>query len=397
MPSISPADPDPIRLAVIDDHQLVLHSVIRLLDEQPDMTVVASASTVKDGLDAVRDSQPDVVVLDYQLPDGDGASAARVIAAAWPQIRVIMLTGSGGELVAYEAARAGCAGYVEKTRAPAELVEVIRRVHAGGDQLPSGLLDRLPRIDDLVVHYQPVVDLQTELVVGYEALVRWQHPTRGLVPPLEFIPLAELSSLIFDIGARVRRDACRQAALWAAKRGAVPPRFMGVNLSGRELLSPDLADQIAQVLDETGLDPKALVVEVTESFFIGDAEENTRRLAELKDLGVSIALDDFGTGYSSLAYLHRFPIDVIKLDKSFTDQLPKGERGLRLVAAVGHLASELGAVAQAEGIETAEQADCLRTHGWQLGQGYYYSRPVTAAAIDETFERQPPMEGKAQG
>jgi EAL domain-containing protein (putative c-di-GMP-specific phosphodiesterase class I) len=392
--STFPTGSEPIRLVVIDDHQLVLQSVVRLLDEQPDMTVMASAATVSDGIDAVRDAQPDIVVLDYQLPDGDGASATRVIGAAWPQIKVIMLTGSSGDLVAYEAARAGCAGYVEKTKAPAELVEVIRRVHAGGDQLPSGLLDRLPRIDDLVVHYQPVVDLQTELVVGYEALVRWQHPTRGLVPPLEFIPLAETSTVIFDIGARVRRDACRQAAAWASRRPGAPARFMGVNLSGRELLSPDLPGQIAQLLDETGLDPRTFVIEVTESFFIGDADESTRRLYELKDLGVSIALDDFGTGYSSLAYLQRFPIDIIKLDKRFTDELPNGERGMRLVTAVGHLASELGAVAQAEGIETAEQADCLRTHGWQLGQGYHYSRPVAAAAIDATFELgEQPAEG----
>jgi EAL domain-containing protein (putative c-di-GMP-specific phosphodiesterase class I) len=375
-----------VRLVVIDDHEIVLRGVVRLLDEELDMTVVGSAMTVEDGILAVRELAPDVVVVDYQLPDGDGASATRVIRAAWPQISVLMLTGSGDDLAAFEAERAGCAGYVEKTRAPDELVDTVRRVAAGGLDLPRAQLDQLPLIDDLVVHFQPIVHLETADVVGYEALVRWQHPTRGLIPPGDFIGLAERTTLIVDIGERVRRDAARAGAQWAARSTRTTERFMSVNLSGRELLIPDLPARVRHGIEEAGLAPNSFVIEVTESFFIGDAEENTRRLFELKDLGVRIALDDFGTGYSSLSYLRRFPIDIIKLDKGFVDELPSGERARRLLDSVGHLAADLGAVAEAEGIETLEQAECLISLGWQFGQGYYYGRPADAATTAARYE-----------
>jgi EAL domain-containing protein (putative c-di-GMP-specific phosphodiesterase class I) len=375
-----------IRLVVIDDHEMLLRSVVRMLNDEPDMAVVGSATTVEEGIQAVRDHVPDVALVDYRLPDGDGAAATRVIRSAWPQIRVIMLTGSGDDLAAFEAERAGCVGYIEKTKAPAELIATIRRVHAGELDLPDGQLDRLPQPDDLVVYYQPIVDLHTTEVAGYEALVRWQHPTRGLVQPIDFIGLAERTTVIADIDERVRRDACRDAATWAARTTAVPARFMSVNLSGRELLLPDLPDRVSRVLDGSGLAPRSLVVEVTESFFIGDAEANTRQLNQLKDLGVRIALDDFGTGYSSLAYLRRFPIDIIKLDKAFVDELPDGERGRRLVDSVLHLASALGAVAEAEGIETEDQAACLVALGWEFGQGYYFGRPADAATTEARYE-----------
>lgn len=367
---------DPIRLVVIDDHELVLQSVIRMLDGERDLAVVASAGNVTAGLQAVREHLPDIVVVDYQLPDGDGPGAARAIRAAWPQIRVILLTGSGGGAAAFEAERAGCVGYVEKTGAVTDLIDTIRRVSAGDYGGLDDHTHRLPQPTDLVVHYQPIVDLGTEAVAGYEALVRWQHPRLGLVPPADFIALAEQTTLIVDIGERVRHDACHQAAAWAEGHHADPARFISINLSGRELVLPDLTARVRRVLEETGLAPHLLVVEVTESFFIADSDEHTRKLSDLKDLGVRIALDDFGTGYSSLAYLRRFPIDIIKLDKSFTDELPHGARGLRLVGAMGQLASDMGAVTEAEGIETAEQAACLLSLGWELGQGYYYGRPA---------------------
>ncbi len=375
-----------IRLVVIDDHEIFLQGVVRLLNEEPDMTVAASATTVEAGIAAVRAYLPDIVVVDYILPDGDGASAARVIASAWPQIRVIMLTGAGDDVAAIEAERAGCAGYVEKTKAAAEVVATIRRVNAGVHVMPEGQLDRLPRLDDLVVYYQPIVDLQSSQVAGYEALVRWQHPTRGLVQPGEFIPVAERTSLIVDIDERVRYLACTFAAETAARRPNAPGRFMSVNVSGRELLLPGMFDRVSRVLDETGLLPRNLVVEVTESFFIGHDDEAARPLIELHDLGVRIALDDFGTGYSSLGYLRRFPIDIIKLDKGFIDELPDGERGRRLVDAVGRLASEMDAVTEAEGIETAEQAACLVSLGWRYCQGYYYGRPADAATTYARYE-----------
>jgi EAL domain-containing protein (putative c-di-GMP-specific phosphodiesterase class I) len=372
---------EPIRVVVVDDHEMLLDSLVRAIDREPDITVVAAATTMTDGLRAVRELEPQVVVMDYLLPDGDGATAALRIREGWPQVRVIMLTGADMDAAVFEAARAGCAGYLEKTAAPAELVRMVRSVHAGTHEFPAGQLGRLPRIDELVVYYQPIVDLTTAAIKGFEALVRWSHPTRGLVPPAEFIGLAEQTTLIADIGARVRKEASGQAAEWNRRFTSDPARFMSVNLSGRELALPDLASRIGLELQDTGLDPANLVIEVTETFLVGEAEDNTRRLGELKELGLRIALDDFGTGYSSLGYLRRFPIDVIKLDKSFTDELPHGDRGLRLLDAVGRLAADMSAVAEAEGIESAEQVDCLCSLGWELGQGYYFSPPVDADAI----------------
>jgi EAL domain-containing protein (putative c-di-GMP-specific phosphodiesterase class I) len=293
-----------------------------------------------------------------------------------------MLTGSGTEAAVFEAAQAKCVGYLDKTKASDELVAMIRRVRAGVEKIPTELLGRLPVADELVVHYQPIVELATGAVAGFEALVRWAHPSRGLVPPDAFIPLAEQTPRIIDIGDRVRLQACAQAVAWRRQFAGSAAWFMSVNLSGREVLSEGVADRVAMDLEETGLDPAALVIEVTETFFVGDAEKTTRRLQRLKDLGLRLALDDFGTAYSSLGYLRRFPIDIIKLDKSFTDGLPHGERELRLIESMGRLAADMGALTEAEGVETPEQATCLASLGWELAQGYYFARPASALSIE---------------
>jgi EAL domain-containing protein (putative c-di-GMP-specific phosphodiesterase class I) len=209
-----------------------------------------------------------------------------------------------------------------------------------------------------------------------------------MVPPNDFIPLAERTSRIVEIDEEVRRQACRQAVAWHEAFPRPEPLFMSVNLSGRELSAPDLPTRIARLLEEAELDPTALMIEVTETFFVRTDEENVRQLGRLKDQGIRIALDDFGTAYSSLGYLQRFPVDVIKLDKSFTDDIPGGARGLRLIEAVGKLARDMGAIVEAEGIETQEQADALLELGWDLGQGYLYSRPVAAAAITDLLQAQ---------
>ncbi len=371
-----------IRVVVVDDHQMLLESLVRRLDGDGGVAVVGSASTVAEGIAAVEAHSPDIVVMDYELPDGDGAAASRQITERWPSVRVILLTGSKNDAAVFEASWGGCSGYLEKTRPPAELLAMVRSVHAGAIELPAEQLGRLPLLDDLVVHYQPIVNLATSEIVGFEALVRWAHTTRGILPPAEFIPLAEKTRLIIDIDEHVRDEACGQAAEWNRLFSTTPARFMSVNLSGRDLRQKDLTTRILQTLADHDLDPTALMIEVTETFLVEDAEESARSLTELSESGVRIALDDFGTAYSSLDYLRRFPIDVIKLDKSFTDDLPGGERGLDLAKAVGRLAADMGAVAEAEGIETEEQASCLQSLGWEFGQGYYFSRPLDAHSIE---------------
>jgi EAL domain-containing protein (putative c-di-GMP-specific phosphodiesterase class I) len=371
----------------VDDHEMVLESIVRLLGHQDGLEIVGTATTGLDGVRLARDLSPDVVVIDYTLPDVDGVTAAREIMKIRPATRVILLTGSGREGTVFDAAEAGLAGYLEKTRAFGELARMVRAVHAGGNELPADPLTRLPTVDQLVVHYQPLVELATGEVAGFEALVRWDHPVRGLVPPLEFIALAEQTNLIFAIDEEVRRRACAQLKEWNHVHPRSPPRFVNVNLSGREFESPDLLPRVRDLLDASGLPPELLVLEVTETFLVHNSDDNAVRLAALKDLGVRIALDDFGTAYSSLDYLRRFPVDIVKMDKSFTDELPHGVRVLPLLRAVSALVAEIGAVSEAEGIETAEQAECLRAMGWDMGQGYHFSRPLDPADIPALLNR----------
>ena len=235
--------------------------------------------------------------------------------------------------------------------------------------------------EQLVIHYQPVVALETGEVEGVEALLRWNHPERGLVPPLRFVPLAEESGLIVPIGRWVLEQACRQAAEWLAA-GVVAPAFaMSVNVSVRQLHDDAFVGHVAEALAVTGLAPGALVLEVTETALVQDVEVANLRLAELKALGVRIAIDDFGTGYSSLDYLRRFPVDVLKIDKSFVDGVTGGDEGRALVQAIVDMGRSLRLELVAEGIEGADQLEELRATGCASGQGYLFARPAAPSAV----------------
>jgi diguanylate cyclase (GGDEF)-like protein/PAS domain S-box-containing protein len=239
--------------------------------------------------------------------------------------------------------------------------------------------------DQLRLHYQPIVALEGESVVGVEALVRWQHPERGLVPPDEFIQLAENRGLIVDIGEWVLREACRQAALWTCAGAGGQPLHMAVNISALQLApSAGLVDSVAEILRVSGVDPSMIVLEVTESALMGDAEAALGILTQLKALGVSLAIDDFGTGYSSLVYLKRFPVDVLKIDRSFIGGLGQDPEDSAIVASVVGLARAVGIVAVAEGVETTGQLVALQELGCEFGQGYLWSRPMPAIELDRT-------------
>jgi diguanylate cyclase (GGDEF)-like protein/excisionase family DNA binding protein len=232
--------------------------------------------------------------------------------------------------------------------------------------------------DELTVHYQPILDLRTSRVVGFEALARWQHPSRGLVLPVDFIALAEESELIVAIGRVILEKACRQAAIWR-KRWPDQNLVMSVNLSPRQFLDPDLANGISQVLKTSGLDPCALELEITESSVMDRSESSLGVLRILRALGVRIVLDDFGTGYSSLAYLRQLPLDTIKIDRSFVTGLDVQDPNVGIVRAVVSLAHGLGITVVAEGIETDEQARRLRELGCDMGQGYNWAHPADPA------------------
>ncbi len=233
--------------------------------------------------------------------------------------------------------------------------------------------------DELRVHYQPLVDLGTGRTLGHEALVRWEHPTRGLLGPLSFIPLAEETGLILAIDDVVLAEACRQARAWQRADPRLADLVVAVNLSARQFARPDLAARIAAVLAETGLPPAALELEITESLAMSDAEATGVTLRALHELGVRVALDDFGTGYSSLAYLSQLPLDVIKIDRSFVAGLHGSPANLAIVRAVVGLAQGLGIAVTAEGIERDDQLAALRDLGCDRGQGFLFARPTSAA------------------
>jgi diguanylate cyclase len=239
---------------------------------------------------------------------------------------------------------------------------------------------------EFLLHYQPQIEIASGRIVGVEALVRWLHPVRGLVPPIQFIPLAEESGLIEPIGEWVLRTACAQAAAW--QRSGLPALRMGINVSARQFHNPALESLVAQALIEHGLAPEQLELEITESLSMKDPEESIRILASFKALGIGIAIDDFGTGYSNLAYLRRFPVRRIKLDRSFVSELGSQSSSRAIVEAMVAMAHKLDLQVIAEGVETSEQRDQLLRYGCDELQGYWFSRPVDAAMCEALLQRQ---------
>ena len=247
-------------------------------------------------------------------------------------------------------------------------------------RLESDLRSALGR-GELVLYYQPQVDLASGDVVGFESLIRWRHPELGLVPPDRFIPLAEESRLILPIGAWVLEEACRQNQAWQA--AGMKPRVVAVNLSALQFHSADLVDSVARALQRSGLPPACLELEITESVLVQDPEHVVHVMEQLKGLGVSLSLDDFGTGYSSLAYLKRFPLDRIKIDRSFIRDLEHDANDAAIVRMVIGIGAELERRVVAEGVETPQQLEFLRRHGCGDYQGFYFSPPVPAERIPE--------------
>jgi len=246
----------------------------------------------------------------------------------------------------------------------------------------SGELRKAVGSGQLRLVYQPEVAVADGSRVGVEALARWDHPTEGLVGPDTFIPLAEETGLIVPIGAWVLEEACRQAVAWNVAGGPMAGCLMSVNVSGRQLVEPGLHASVAEILQRTGLDPAQLCLEVTESVLVENVDQTVRVLRSLKQLGVQFAVDDFGTGYSSLASLQRFPIDLLKIDRSFVARLPEEEDAGTIVWAVVRLAHNLHLRVVAEGVETPGQLDALKNYGCDIAQGYLFSKPVGPEELD---------------
>lgn len=247
--------------------------------------------------------------------------------------------------------------------------------------------------EEFVVYYQPIIDILGDRLVGFEALIRWQHPTRGLIFPDTFIPITEETGLIVALDHWIFQAACKQLAQWKARFTSTFPLKMSINLSVQDLRQDDLIRNIDQVLAETGLDSETydgkdfcgVVLEITEGTLIEDINQTIHLLTQLKKRKIQISIDDFGTGYSSLNYLHRLPADNLKIDRSFVSQMQQGERNYQIVSTIIALSNQLELAVVAEGIETLQQLQWLQQLGCEFGQGYLFSKPLTAQEIERTF------------
>jgi len=285
------------------------------------------------------------------------------------------------DMAMYRAKSAGAASYALFDRA-------MHRDALARLQLETDLRRALERREFRLL-YQPVVSLRTGRITGVEALIRWQHPERGLVPPSEFVPLAEDTGLIVSIGEWVLAEACRQVQTWTPSADGTPPLTLAVNLSIKQFAKPGLDTRIAELLAESGFPAARLALEVTESVIIDQPDAAKTVLASLKALGLKVHMDDFGTGYSSLSYLHQLPLDGLKVDRAFVSRMDLDDRSRQLVRTVLQLSRSIGLDAVAEGVSTLAQLAELRRLDCDYGQGFLFSAPIDAATMAELIDSNP--------
>jgi diguanylate cyclase (GGDEF)-like protein/PAS domain S-box-containing protein len=373
--------------------RLLLETALRLQAVAPEASLAAHLSCAEF-----------LVCLEGIASEAEAASFARKTAAAfrevfvwqgnrlWPQL-AIGVAQADARCVHPEdlAGRAESALSYARREEPPGIVcysagmreRALRKLELEGD------LERAIRGSELEMFYQPEVDLQTGSAIGFEALVRWRHPRLGLLPPSDFIPLAEETGLILPLGDWGMREACRQLVKWrgAAKSTAEGLRI-SVNLSARQFVQADLVERVLQVLDETRLAPSSLRLEVTESSVIANAPAAAEAMRELGRLGVGLHLDDFGVGYSSLEYLRKFPFDTLKIDRTFTRDIACDRESQQIVRSILDLAESFSLNVVAEGIENAGQLRQLKELGCPCGQGYYFGRPMDAKSIEGLLRKQ---------
>ncbi len=248
-------------------------------------------------------------------------------------------------------------------------------------------LGRALAADEILVHYQPIVSLRSGRITGFEALARWRHPRLGMIPPMEFIPVAEESNLIHSLGDLVFRKACQRLSELSRRFPAIDSMTMSVNISAKQFRRPDFVSGLQAILEQTGTNPARMCLEVTESMLLEDAEAASRTIRELKSLGLKVVIDDFGTGYSSLSYLQRFPFDSLKVDRSFVGTMNEARQNREIIRTIIAMARHLGLQVVAEGVEISEHRDMLTALDCEFAQGFLFSEPLEPDALDALLDR----------
>ncbi len=282
-------------------------------------------------------------------------------------------------LAMYEAKERGNASYeIFDTRMHANIMDRL--------QLVADLQEAIDH-KELTLHYQPIIDLETQQLRGFEALVRWNHPGRGLIPPVEFIPLAEEHGLICQIGEWILREACRELKLLQIRYPAQPPLSMSINISSRQFSQQNLAGTLSRLLSETGVNPNTLILEITESMIMENVDAAIKTMKELRSMGIHLHIDDFGTGHSSLSYLQLFPISALKIDRSFINKLTADGDNQEIITHIVSLAKNLNFEVIAEGVEQEHQLANIKNLHCGYGQGFLFARPMAFDAIDAWMQQ----------
>jgi EAL domain-containing protein (putative c-di-GMP-specific phosphodiesterase class I) len=368
---------------VIDDHEMILQSVVRLLAADLNIDVIGTALTAADGIEVFSQLRPHVVVLDYHLPDMDAPEAIKLMLAIDPDVKIVTISGSDLPGSFTQAMRAGSLAWVRKTRAIQDLRDAIFKI-AAGEPYTSEDSDLQPKLDQLAVHYQPIVSLEDWRIVGFEALVRWQHPERGLLFPDAFIPNLTETGFIEEIDLWVLQQATRQLKTWQSEYLAVPPLFVTVNMSWGSLHNSQSPASIVREIESAGVGASDVIIEVKESILVENPEETIAFLTQLNEVGVRLALDDFGASFSTISYIQQIPFDCIKIGRTFTRELPASTGTLWLIEGIRSVTETMETVCIAEGIENTDQFDTLRDTGLKFGQGFLFAsalRPVACSAL----------------
>ena len=395
------------KILVIEDDRVIRENILKLLKAEG--FDVTGAENGAQGLNAAVSNLPDVILCDVMMPELDGygvlvALRSNPITATVP---FVFLTGKAERSEVRQGMELGADDYLTKPFSKAELVGAIssrlkkqaafvQQQHnlRSSSELVQDAADKLEQIktslcgalerEEFQVYYQPQVNVQSGKIMSAEALVRWLHPEKGLISPAEFIPDAEETGFIVQLGEWVLRTACKQMQVW--QNAGFSLQQVAVNLSPRQFHQPDLSSRVAQILAEIGLAPSSLELELTESLMVEDAKSAIATLQQLKDLGVSISIDDFGTGYSSLSYLTQYPFDVLKIDRCFISNITDGCTNAAIVKAIIEMAHSLCLEVIAEGVETEAEKDFLWRYECDAMQGYLFSPPVPAADFEKLLE-----------